>query len=309
LRALTDLPLKLSYRTGRDDLVRDFFTPCLSAAVLYRRAAGYFTSVSLALAARGVASLAARHGKMRLVVSPHLEPDDVAALRRAQDNPAAALRSIVARGLAEIEDALILDRLNALSWLAAAGMLEIKLALRIDANDGFRRGLFNVKTGVFSDTNDAHVAFTGSANETAGGLVENFEHLEVFRSWMDPEGRVQAAIQDFETLWQGKEPSLRVIEFSQASAELLERYRDRNAPPPGLTTLKVREPKTAQAFAPPPGRELRPYQWFVRLVKAKNPYGGYTGVKAFAIMGDNPVCENGVLGSLVSQVCQPRTVE
>lgn len=36
---LTDLPLKLSYRTGRDDLVRDFFVPCLQAAVTYRRAA------------------------------------------------------------------------------------------------------------------------------------------------------------------------------------------------------------------------------------------------------------------------------
>jgi hypothetical protein len=36
---LTDLPVKRSYRTGRDDLVRDFFVPCLEAAVLYRRAA------------------------------------------------------------------------------------------------------------------------------------------------------------------------------------------------------------------------------------------------------------------------------
>jgi hypothetical protein len=259
LQALTDLPLKLSYRTGRDDLVRDFFTPCLGASVIYRRAAGYFTSASLALAARGVASLASRHGKMHLVVSPHLEPDDVAALRRAQDNPSAVLRSIVARGLGEIEDALIRDRLNALAWLATAGMLEIKLALRIDSRDGFRRGLFHVKSGVFSDTTGAHVAFTGSANETAGGLVDNFEHLDVFRSWTDPENRVQTAIDDFETLWHGNEPTLRVIEFSQASAELLERFRDPNAPPPGVTLFEVREPGS-QAFTPPPGLELRPYQ-------------------------------------------------
>lgn len=38
-RSLQDLSLKISYRTGRDDLVRDFFVPRLEASGLYRRAA------------------------------------------------------------------------------------------------------------------------------------------------------------------------------------------------------------------------------------------------------------------------------
>jgi hypothetical protein len=112
---LPDLPVQLSYRTGRDDLVRDFFNPCLEVSVLYRRAAGYFTSAGLALAARGVASLAARGGKMRLVVSPYLEPDDAEALQAAASHPAEVLRAIATRSLADIEDALIRDRLNALA--------------------------------------------------------------------------------------------------------------------------------------------------------------------------------------------------
>ena len=61
--AVINLPQKefnLSYRTSRDDLVKDFFIPCMEASVLYRRSAGYFTSAGLALAARGVASLASR---------------------------------------------------------------------------------------------------------------------------------------------------------------------------------------------------------------------------------------------------------
>jgi hypothetical protein len=66
---------------------------------------------------------------MRLVVSPYLEPDDCAALERAQENPAAVLRTIDARSLAEIEDARIKDRLKASAWLAAAGRLAIKLAM------------------------------------------------------------------------------------------------------------------------------------------------------------------------------------
>lgn len=181
MTTLRALDLKLSYRTGRDDLVREFFVPCLSAAVLYRRAAGYFTSAGLALAARRVANLALRRGEMRLVVSPYLEADDVAALTRARDDPAGALRAIVARSLAELEDALLTDRLNALAWLAAAGLLKVRLALRTDADGGVRRGLFHAKTGVFTDAAGDQVSFTGSANETAGGLVENFEHIEAIR--------------------------------------------------------------------------------------------------------------------------------
>ena len=126
---LADLKLCLSYRTGRDDLVRDCFFSCLEQATLYRRkrrTAGYYSSSGLALAARGVASLASGGGKMRLVVSPHLQPDDVVALQAANDNPADAVRAIAAKSLADIEDALIKDRLNFLAWLAASGKKLLK---------------------------------------------------------------------------------------------------------------------------------------------------------------------------------------
>lgn len=49
--SLNDLHLQHSYRTGRDDMVKGFFVPCLEQAVLYRRAAGYFTSLGLVLTA------------------------------------------------------------------------------------------------------------------------------------------------------------------------------------------------------------------------------------------------------------------
>ena len=191
---LTDIPIHLSYRTGRDDMVKDFFIPCLESSVLYRRAAGYFTSSGLALAARGVASLAARKGKMQLVVSPHLNSDDVEALQSAKENPVKVLKAIAARNLADIEEALIKDRLNALAWLAAAGLLEIKLALRLGSNGEYSRGIFHEKAGIFTDGTGNHVAFSGSSNETAGGLLVNFESIKAFCSWKDQEGRVQEEI-------------------------------------------------------------------------------------------------------------------
>lgn len=276
---LIDIPLRLSYRTGRDDMVKDFFIPCLESSVLYRRAAGYFTSAGLALAARGVASLASRRGKMQLVVSPHLEPADVEALQTAASKPADALRAIAARSLADIEDALVKDRLNALAWLAAAGLLEIKLALRLDARGGFSRGIFHEKTGVFTDRNGNQVAFSGSSNETAGGLVENFESIKVFCSWHDQDGRVQEEVDNFEALWNDSTPGLQIMEFSAAGKELLERFRDLDKPPAGLSLDRVKEPGLQVEFCPPKGFELRPYQ--IEAIRAWSKAGG-KGIFAMA---------------------------
>lgn len=298
---LTDLPLKLSYRTGRDDLVRDFFVPSLESAVLYRRAAGYFTSAGLALAARGIASMALRRGRIRLVASPHLDPNDIAALERAHNNPATALRAIVARNLADLEDALTKDRLNALAWFAAAGLLEIKLALRVNAQGEFCRGIFHEKVGIFSDDHNNHVTFTGSANETAGGLVENFESIKVFCSWKDTEGRVEEEIANFEALWNNVTSGLKVLEFSRAGRELLERFRDPDSPPPGLDPNEVKEPGVGLLFAAPAGLELRLYQ--KDAIRAWSQAGGL-GVFAMAT-GSGKTLTALVLASKVAERNQP----
>lgn len=301
MKLLPDLPLKLSYRTGRDDMVRDFFVPCMETADLYRRAAGYFTSFGLALAARGVANLASRGGKMRLVVSPHLDPADVEALQAAADSPADAIRAIAAKSLADIEDALVKDRLNALAWLAAAGLLEIKLALRLDSQGKFSRGIFHEKAGIFSDAQGNHVAFSGSSNETAGGLVENFESIKVFCSWKDSEGRVQEEIDNFEALWDDATPGLKVMNFSNAGRELLERYRNPDNPPPGLPKFTFTEPGHATEFRPPHGFDLRPYQ--ADAIRAWSKAGG-KGIFAMAT-GSGKTLTALTLASKVAERNQP----
>jgi SNF2 family DNA or RNA helicase len=197
---------------------------------------------------------------MQLVVSPYLEPGDVEALRAASDTPLDVLRSIAARSLADIEDALIRDRLNALAWLAASGLLEIKLALRLDAQGGYARGIFHEKAGVFTDAQGNHVTFSGSSNETAGGMLENFESIKAFCSWKDTEGRVQEEIDNFEALWKNTTFGLKVLDFSSISKDLLDRYRDPERPPPGINPHEAREPAGSNVFQLPARVGLRSYQ-------------------------------------------------
>jgi superfamily II DNA or RNA helicase len=227
LRSLSS-QIKPSYRTGRDDLVDGFYTPCLEQSSFYRRAAGYFTSSGLALAARGVAALVKNGGRMRLVASPILENGDVEALRAGSEERETILRRVVARSLGDIEDLIVRDRLAALSWLVANGSLEVSLAIRCGEDGGPAAGIYHEKMGIFSDRVGDHIAFSGSANETAGGLVTNFESIDVFCSWDDPQQRVSSKITDFNELWENAAPGVEVIEFTAVSEELLRRY---TAPP------------------------------------------------------------------------------
>ena len=65
--------VKTHYRSGLDDLGRDFFTPCLAASRSYRRASGYFSSGALATWAEGLQRLGrGREMAIRLIASPEL---------------------------------------------------------------------------------------------------------------------------------------------------------------------------------------------------------------------------------------------
>ena len=74
------LPLKLSYDSGLDDILWDFYIPVLSMAKSYDRIAGFFSSTSLALCARGMEDFISNGGTMRLVTCPQLSKQDVEIL-------------------------------------------------------------------------------------------------------------------------------------------------------------------------------------------------------------------------------------
>ena len=77
-----DLKLFQYYRTGGEtgDIVKDFYIPSLKKAILYKRAVGYFTSNSLAIAASGLSSFIENGGKMQLIASPYLQKEDIEAI-------------------------------------------------------------------------------------------------------------------------------------------------------------------------------------------------------------------------------------
>lgn len=220
-----DKKIKESYRSNEDDILNDFILPCLERTTLYRRGVGYFTSHSLSLAARGIASLYKNKGKMRLVASPMLLQEDIDAINNATEITEDFLQKIASRSFLDLEDFIMKERLNALSWMISSGLLEIKLALPLDDNNKIAAGIYHEKVGVFEDIDKNTVLFVGSANETVGGLVTNYEFLMAFCSWKGDESRIKFQVEYFDNLWNANVKNLKIINFTEATAEILKPYR------------------------------------------------------------------------------------
>ena len=218
---LRPLSLFPEYRSDENNLICELYEPCLSRSHLYLRAVGYFTSHGIAAAARGIEALVRGTGSMRLVASPRLEPADQDAIRRGYLAREDATDRAVLKALVQVEDAALRDRLGYLAWLVAEGRLDICLALPSHPDGEFAAGIYHEKMGIFEDAAGDAVAFSGSANETAGGLLDNFEAVDVYCSWDDHHGRVARKKANFERLWGRKTNGLQIYAFPEAARRQL----------------------------------------------------------------------------------------
>ena len=209
--SLKEIPLKYEYRSDGADLVKDFYTPCLRNATQYWRAVGYFTSNGLALNVKGLSTFIRHGGQMNLVTGPKLMSDDIEAIQRGYEAKEQNLNPLLDFSFEKVAS----DRSMLLTWLIAHNYLDIKIACPSDSNPTYPHAIYHEKTGVFLDDNNA-VAFSGSSNETVGGLLNNFESIDVHWSWDDTQERVQQKIDNFKRLWNNNTDRLEVIDFLSA---------------------------------------------------------------------------------------------
>jgi superfamily II DNA or RNA helicase len=229
-QGLRSLSLEISYRSGREDLLEDFYIPCLQHADRYDRAAGYFDSKSLVLAAQGISELVLNEGKMRLIVSPRLTAEDIEVLRqvsKAEDKEEGdvdldrddIIETALHRGLTneQFEDYLNRDRFKCLAWMLEEELLEIRIAY-MGGGDGINPfSHYHEKIGIFSDDFENKVAFSGSINETELAWTDNYESFDVYTNWwpgMDL--RTSDKQESFDTLWNNEDPRVTVKELPDA---------------------------------------------------------------------------------------------
>lgn len=215
------LDIKPEYRTFSQDIVKEFYIPVLSQAVLYQRAVGFFSSSVLIDISKGICELVKNGGKIELIVSPKLSEEDIQAIDRGYKNREKVIEESLLQEMKEPESFIEEERLSLLSHLIERGILDIKVAIMWDHAT---IGMYHEKVGILYDQDGNKIAFSGSMNESTTALSINYECIDVFCSW-EEEKRVLNKEIGFKSLWGNKVNNLKVIEFPKVCLDKLKCYQ------------------------------------------------------------------------------------
>lgn len=222
--SLRDVKIEKVYRNLSNDVIKDFYIPVLRETVVYKRAVGFFNSSALYEIATGLQHLIMNDGKIQLIVSPKLEEEDVEAIIKGYKTREEVIESAILREFREPINVFQQKKLNLLANLIADQRLDIKVAFKQDMNS---IGIFHEKIGIMEDIYGNKIAFGGSMNETYSGLLQNYESIDVFCSWLPEDSeRVALKEQDFDCLWNNTHSAMDVVEFPKVAVERLNRYKE-----------------------------------------------------------------------------------
>jgi SNF2 family DNA or RNA helicase len=250
---LKDRDWKLKYTPDDGDLVGLLYVPLLSCAMRYDRLTGYFSASALSLAARGIEWLVANGGRIRMIVGCTLEQAEVSAIEKGETVKEQVEKRLLDKPL-DPPDIATAEALELLAWLVSRGQLEIRVAVPCDNN---RRpipaqGLFHEKSGIVEDRAGYLVAFNGSLNETAAGWTRNWESLNVFTSWRDPE-RVNEEQQNFARIWANQAKHALTLDIPSAVRDDLLRFMPQGDVPARMKAIETPiEPGPESPLSEPP---------------------------------------------------------
>lgn len=210
-----DLKLLKQYKTYKNNIVKDFYTPVLKESVLYQRSVGFFSSTALIELTKGITGLVKNNGKMQFIVSPYLSSEDVEAIQKGYEKRK-IIENALLREYKEPENYFQEERLNMLAHLIENGDLEIKVAFTPPNKTS---GMYHEKVGITTDEYGNKIVFTGSLNETINAFYNNYESIVVFNSWEESKQYADEMQKDFELLWNNQDENIEVIEFPNVIKE------------------------------------------------------------------------------------------
>lgn len=219
--SLKEYNWKNRYKSGIDDILKDFFIPALERSKRYYRVAGYFSSDILAAVARGLVKFIDTGEEMRLITGCLLSKEDAEAINKGLKTKEEILYEALQKDLEKnFEKTIINKRLEVLAWLISTGKLKIKIAFQLNEYGQVlpsSEALWHEKFAIFEDEEGNRIHIEGSINETASGWQNNRESFSVHKSWVNGQaGYVEDAYKEFIMLWNGEDDRSLVIDVPEA---------------------------------------------------------------------------------------------
>jgi len=211
LLSLREIELKEEYRSDRDDIVSEFFFPCLSNCIEYDRCVDLLSVQSLATISIAFDNFAVGKAKLRMITGHRFRTADLNLFTKLFSE----------KFTKSFEGKLIKDtKIQKLQDIVNNGQIELKIAI---PNSEQVANSFSERIGIFRDEHDQVVAFTGTSSESFSSQTRDFESVDVFTSWND-KSRVERKVKDFEELWENKTKHVEVCDFMYAEKNNLLKY-------------------------------------------------------------------------------------
>jgi len=208
---LKDINLKEEYRSDVDDIIAEFFFPCLSNCIEYDRCVNYLSIQTLATISMACDNFNSGKAKLRMITGHRFKIEDLNLLTKLFSE----------KFTKSFEGKFIKNsKIQKLQDIVNNGQIELKIAI---PNSEQVTDAFSERIGIFKDDKDEQVAFTGTSKESFSSETRDFESVDVFTSW-DDKTRVERKMLDFEKLWKNKTKYVDVCDFTYAEENNLLKY-------------------------------------------------------------------------------------
>ena len=208
---LREINLKEEYRSDVDDIIAEFFFPCLSNCIQYDRCVNYLSIQTLATISMAFDNFYSGKAKLRMITGHRFKIEDLNLLTK-----------LFSEKFTKSFDGKFIknSKIQKLQDIVNNGQIELKIAI---PNSEHVTDAFSERIGIFKDDQDGQVAFTGTSKESFSSQTRDFESVDVFTSWND-KTRVERKMKDFENLWQNKTKYVDVWDFMYAEKNNLLKY-------------------------------------------------------------------------------------
>ncbi len=211
LLGLREIELKEEYRSDRDDIVSEFFFPCLGNCIEYNRCVDFLSIQTLTTIAMAFENFSEGKAKLRMITGHRFRTSDLNIFTKMFSEKSSK----------QFKGKMIKDsKINQLQSIVDIGQIELKIAI---PNSEQVADSFSERIGIFRDEYDQKVAFTGTSKESFSTQTRDFESVDVFTSWND-KSRVERKMKDFEDLWKNKTKYVQVYDFMKAEENSLLKY-------------------------------------------------------------------------------------
>ena len=208
---LRKIELKEEYRSDRDDIVAEFFFPCLSNCIEYNRCVDFLSIQTLATISMAFENFSEGKAKLRMVTGHRFRIGDLNIFTKLfSEEFTNSFKGKLIKN----------SKIEQLQSIINNDQMELKIAI---PNSEQIADSFSERIGIFRDEHDQVVAFTGTSRESFSTQTRDFESVDVFTSWND-KSRVERKMKDFEDLWENKTKHVQVYNFIEAEKNSLLKY-------------------------------------------------------------------------------------